>query len=226
MQLLISLDKKEGKRSYSEVSQVNKGKFAFARIEGDTVYPLHDKIKCRDFLNDTLVWCEENRTGNIYGYTFHGDYDQDNTTLHLTKHDVFAKQVHLLNEIEAELGIEPTKIIEVVDGSHVSVGDKFWQLTTLHSSWYTQAIRELNYKKESRDKIDEHLVADLGAKFWKIPFALKQLVLSIKRNSPTPDDYTMHDNNGYHTCFANKYIRPTTTYGKQLETIAPELFQG
>jgi hypothetical protein len=225
MMLNISLDKKDERYSMAEVGQVNPSKFAFALVEGDTVYPLHDAIKCRDFLNDTLVWLEEGFTRPIYGYKYKGPIDTEHTTFHLTFCDQVLKNFKLLNEFEESLGLERTAFYDVEDGSIVSRGDKWWMSSTLHLSWYTQCLRHCNYSLLTlQDSSSEHLINNLKGKYWKIPAALRKLALTIKRNAPSTDS-SMHDLNGFYTLMTSGVaIRKQLTYGPQLEAIAPELF--
>ena len=226
MQLKLSFAREEKPSGrYAEIPQPNSSHFAFARIEGDTVYPLHTRIKCRDFLNDTLVWGEEGFTYPIYGYEFHGDYDKDKTVFHLTEAPLIAKNIGLFNEMEKELGLTPTEIIPCEEGV-VSVGDAWWMSTTVHFSWYTQTLRHLNYKlKKLEDKCQENCINGVGEKFWFLPHALRKLSkLTIKRNAP--DKGSMHDLNGFYTLLTNRYVRDKLTYGKQIQALAPELFLG
>lgn len=221
--LNISLDKMDEKYHLSEVGQVNPSKFQFAMVEGDTVFPLHDPIKCRDFLNDTLVWLEEGFIRPIYGFKYKGPIDTEKTTFRLTRCDKVPSNIEKLNAFEVELGLEPTQLIEVKGGSLVSQGDKWWMSTTLHLSWYTQALRHINYPLTILEAVSgESLIQSLDGKFWQIPAALRKLTLTIKRNAPNIDE--MHDLNGFHTMMTASQIRNKLTYGPQLMAKSPELF--
>ena len=230
---MLTIDKSKkwkDKQGYCEVGQVNKSKFTFALVEADKVFPLHQEIKCRDFLNDTLAWRDEKITdeSSIYGYDYKGPVDTANTTLLLTYCPLVAGNMPLFNEFEKELGITPTEVIPVDDhmvGSTIVVkGSPWWMKTTVHMAWYTQALRHLNYKlTKLTDKSQEHLINDVHDKYWQLPFGLKKLTkFTIVRNAPTLGH--MHDHNGFHTLLALPYIREKLTYGKQMMEVAPELF--
>lgn len=174
---MLTIDKskkwKDG-QSYAEVGQPNKSKFTLSVVEGDKVYPLHQEIKCRDFLNDTLVWTDEKAKGSIWSYDFSGHkngvplFDKERTTLMLTYCPLVAGNMALLNDLEKDLGVTPTEIIPVEgDGSTlVTRGDPWWMTTTVHMAWYTQALRHLNYKLEKlTDKSSEHLINDTHDRF-------------------------------------------------------------
>jgi hypothetical protein len=232
---MLTIDKskkwKDG-QSYAEVGQPNKSKFTLSVVEGDKVFPLHQEIKCRDFLNDTLAWTDEKAKGNIWSYDFSGHVDgvpiidQKNTTLLLTYCPLVKGNMALLNALETELGVTPTEVIDTTagDSTIVTRGDKWWMTTTVHMAWYTQALRHLNYKLGVlTDKSDEHLINDTHDKYWKLPFGLKKLKdITIVRNAPSLQG--MHDFNGFHTLLTIKQIREKLTYGKQMMAVAPELF--
>jgi len=228
---MLKIDKSKkwkDKQGYCEVGQVNKSKFTFALVEADKVFPLHQEIKCRDFLNDTLAWRDEKITdeSSIYGYDYKGPVDTANTTLLLTYCPLVAGNMPLLNAFEKELGVTPTEVIPVDgDGSTlVTKGSPWWMKTTVHMAWYTQALRHLNYKlTKLTDKSQEYLINDTHDSYWKLPFGLKKLTeFTIVRNAPTLNG--MHDHNGFHTLLTNEYIRDKLTYGPQIMKVAPELF--
>lgn len=216
-------------QTYNEVGQANKSKFSFALVENDKVFPLHEEIKCRDFLNDTLVWRDEKIKGNesIYRYDYKGEIDTANTTLILTYCPLVEGNMGFLNDFEKELGIPPTEVIPVAgDGSTlVTRGSKWWMKTTIHLSWYTQTLRHLNYTlTKLTDESKEYLINDVHDRYWKLPFGLKKLkTFSIKRNAPTLCG--MHDLNGFHTLLTIPQIRKQLTYGEQMTKVAPELFK-
>ncbi len=230
--LIIDKSKKwKDKQTFAEVGQVNKSKFSFALVDDTKVYPLHQEIKCRDFLNDTLVWIDERSklkgTESIYSYDYKGDVDKERTTLLLTYCPLVKGNMGLLNDFEKDLGITPTEVLDTQEGASTVVtrGDPWWQTTTVHLAWYTQALRHLNYKlTKLTDKCQEHLINDTHERYWKLPFGLKKLKdITIVRNAPELSG--MHDFNGFHTLLTLPYIRDQLTYGKQMTQVAPELFK-
>jgi hypothetical protein len=216
MQTPLKLDLsqiKDPDARYAEVGQARPCTYSFAFVKGGVVFPQHLQVKCRDFLNDTLVWDEEKSTGRIWGYTFAGPYDKENTTLYMESAEFLPQHLPLLNEYEKKLGISLTTA-QKCDKGLLIVGDKWWQSTTIHLSWYTQVLRHLTYPKLNalEDKSQESMMTHPA--YWGLPFKLKGLKLTIKRNAPSFS--SMHDNNGFYTQITRgKLIN--TTYSRQLE---------
>ena len=203
------------KESYAEIGQARPCTFAFAFVRDNVVFPQHQLVKCRDFLNDTLVWDEEKTKGRIWGYTFAGPYEKNKTSLYMEDAAAMPKNLHLLNAFEDELGVSHTKVFDCGDKGHLIEGDSFWQLTTIHLSWYTQVLRWLTYPDLAgrSDTRSEVMMNTKG--FWDLPKQLKNYKITIKRNAPAISG--MHDHNGFYTFLTNKYIRSKLTYGQQFK---------
>ena len=217
MQLRVDFSQvSDPKARYAEVGQTRPCTFSFAFLREDVVYPQHKQIKCRDFLNDTLVWDDENFKGSIWGYTFSGPYDKENTTLYMENSGFLPGNLHLLNDFERDLGVSLTKL-EICDtNGHLVIGSHFWQLTTLHLSWYTQVLRHLTYPNlhSLEEQTNEMMVRTKG--FWELPSLLMGLNLTLKRNAPSQSG--MHDNNGFFTELTRGSLIKTI-YNEQLEKL-------
>ena len=233
---------KQHRTSYPlvQVGQRRPCTFTFALIENDQVYPLHDYILCRDYINDVIVWWQENNFQyHIYGFDYHGPIMTDMTVFCMGDAEHLSKHIHHLNAIESKLGITPTRVYPTDDNTViVVVGDSFWMDTTLHLSWYTQTLRALSYKNvTSLDKSEEpcikwfdHFVEKKQIPdgyafsrflpFSELPMLFQKLKVGLKRNSESSEGGSMHNMNGFYTQFTASYY--DFTYKNQLKALLQE----
>lgn len=217
---------------YSEVSQSRPCKFAYARKKKDgTVEVLHTPVKCRDFLNDTLVWkAKEYPKTSVYGYNFCGKIDTKSTTLYLVDTDnqsPLKENIAFVNKLEEEIGLPPTKVTTNDNKEFLIQADKWWMTTTVHLSFFTYLLRQLTTPgivsswKDFKHDVEFSSISD---KLTTLHRALTKL--NITHVSGTKNEYllshdmeTIHDYNGFRSQLK---MSKFTEYGQQLnELIAP-----
>ena len=202
----IELLTPEGWNRLSEINQEHLNYFAYARKKDNVIQQLHPWIKCRDYLLDGMFWA---RDPSLYRCPVYGDCRINNVNLDevelLFKCEKgrIEKQIHILNEVEKELGISPTEVTRVEDCFYIT-GDKWWMKTTIHLSTYSLILRTLSYVECSSWKDLENKIQAgfslLRGKLRKILFALKDSgydeMLPFKEKT---DPETMHNTAGVAT---------------------------
>lgn len=140
--------------SYNEEPQPCDTQFAFVQKQGDEVQVLHTPVKCRDFLLDTLVWrATEAPCQGVYGWDY--NYYCDELAIFNTK---FEQNIAQVNEVEAILGINPTKLIETdVKGNFYLEHDPVWRKNTVMLSFYTLILRAFLTRNQSKDNVMQSL---------------------------------------------------------------------
>ena len=219
---------------YAEVGQVRPCLFSFAVVDPKkegVVLQQHSWIKCRDFLNDTLVWKAQMKdlgkvldNGRYYGYDFKGDIDENNTRFVMTNIGGLVDNVPLLNKIETEAGYEPTKVsLDETGKIAMTVGDKRWMDNTVASSFYTYLLRMFTYGKMSKVeelfKTNDPWINNNPVKpiFLKMPKAIKALP---KKNVRGSTNNSMHDFNGFMTALQSPQYN---IYGEDLKNALSKL---
>lgn len=211
-------------KHYSEVAQRRPCTFAFALVEDFYVKVQHFPVKCRDFLNDTLCWkAGEAPHGSIYKYDFNGDIETRMTCLVIYDFGNIKNNIKALNNVEVELGLEPTVVTELDPPNAVLItGDKFWMKTTVHFSYYTTVLRGLTYKQEitSLEEIPYECWMEDEHKFIpKLPKILFDMpvtkVMGCKEIDEDDLEGTMHEHNGWKTA-CTYYTSSFNLYGEYI----------
>lgn len=198
---------------------------AYAKIDGDTAKVLCQFTACKDYLTDSLVYSEEGIEGSPY-WTFQGPIETEHTVLAFVVFAHFRHNIKLFQAWEKRLGITPLEVLDT-DHPHIVIikADKWWMSTTIHLSLLMSWLRNLNSNKVTklRDGKGDQYIYSIIREAMILPRALKKLVVTIKRNSPTQG--AMHGWNGHYTQikfgFQEKY---NLTYSEQLKKICPRLF--
>jgi hypothetical protein len=140
MQTSFKIERNFKPQSYGEISQTHLIFFSYATLNNGVVYPGHSKIKCRDFLLDTLIWrAKEAIPSTVYGYTFNGNFDNG---VFLLENVPNAKNLHRLQELEALAGMQVSELYPTNENNaYVIVGDVKWFSTTVLLSLWTMLIR-------------------------------------------------------------------------------------
>jgi hypothetical protein len=141
---------------FSEIYQDSDLKFSSVSISNRVVTQLHDFVKCRDFLNDTLAASRQKKKSKlIYGFTFDGS----DTPINLKRTELVLKgsdftllksQLYLLNELERSLGARPTVLrnLKGQKDKYLLLASPFWLRALPVYSFYTHILRCLyQYKK-------------------------------------------------------------------------------
>jgi len=149
----------------SEIYQDVDAHFAFCKEKEvdnrNRIVQQHPWVKCRDFLNDALVYSvERTYSPEIYGF----EYDGRNNPINLDNIEMLIRigndsmksrslrqAIKVLNKFEKENGFIPTVMKQVArdmyDGKtykyfHVK-GDKLWLTNTIYLSLFTHFIRSV-----------------------------------------------------------------------------------
>lgn len=202
---------------YSEIGQNRPNFFAFATVDGDTVYQMHNWIKCRDFLNDTIVWSanKDKSNSSIYGYSYKGPIEEETTF-------VLKDSTELLDNIKLLNSMLPPEIkkskVKNIDGQHILIiGDPFWQKNTVNLSWYTYLIRMFTYKLSCVEDVFQ--TSDPWIKNNPIKpafFKMNKALLKLKGPVRGAQTSNMHDSNGFFTALSHPELG-VNVYGKQLK---------
>lgn len=187
---------------FAEEEQEIPVRFAFAKIKGDTVFPLHYPVLCRDFLLDTLIWVDNpNKFKNpIYGYGFTGPISQTPTLLlKRVKHKAGLKQLHKIEEL---FSAEPSKLLPTEKKSiQVIVGDKKWQKNTMLLSFWTFCHRYL--LGTSKYPLNGTIPETKNLHFMKKPptfLEVAKFLASLPEDVPVQTsklNYPLHGPNGF-----------------------------
>lgn len=188
----------------NQISQRYPSLFSFARKSGNLVTSLHPGVLCRDYLLDQLAWMREVvYEDKIYGF---GEVPQVNPTFpeffisNCVKH--LPDNLEWLNTIETKLGISLTTI-EPVNGGFYVRGDPWWYKTTLHLSWYTQALRQMGAVKINGPMKDsaDGTFSRMGPVLDVFPFILKETGYDVMIQPKSTDKQTLHDGSGMYQIF-------------------------
>jgi hypothetical protein len=225
--------------SYAEVTQYVNNEIAFLLKDGDKVVCPHKPVKCRDFLNDTLVWHKKQQKGTIYGYSYPGPIDEDKTRLMVTtpaypsehlRMENYEEFFHWLNGVEIELGVTPSVLtkLDTPKLSYMVEGDPVWQSSTVHLSFYTSLIRYLGTKLKTsppksldqfildapKDSVNTRIAQYGVVRLGKAILSLKITEVSNSRTAPT----SMHNINGFVSA-TTPALAASCVYGQELQTL-------
>lgn len=210
---------------YSEDFQTIKCRFAFAvKLKDGNYKAQHQFVRCRDFLNDTLVWkAKEAPEKTIYGYNFRGRIETTVSCLAMVRHGKLKERIGELNAIERKLGLRETEVIDVDfekpervdDGPAVIViGDKWWQKTTVQYSWWTLMLRQLCSELSLLDA-GLNMLPNLRKPITAIPAAMKEApFVSVSGTKPEVRG-NMHTYNGFMSQLGH-WSKQFCTYGDYL----------
>ena len=136
-------------QSFSEIGQKAPLRWALCYKDGDTFQGQHGWWKCKDFLNDVVVYLQTGKEFGIYGFNNVAKINEEGGYLALKHVPVFFEDnLLLLNEQLLSMGLEP---IECFAGEgevdKVVLVPTFYWTNTFFISMITSLIRSCVYKK-------------------------------------------------------------------------------
>jgi hypothetical protein len=133
--------------SYSEVSQIAPLRWALTYREGDTFAGQHAWWKCKDFLNDVVIYLQTGKEFSIYGFQNKAKLNDDGGYVALKNvPDFFEHNLALLNEGLIERGFTPIDYLHEGDSHVVLIPTEYWT-NTFFISAITSLIRSCVYAK-------------------------------------------------------------------------------
>ena len=139
------------KQSFLEVGQKALLRWALCYKNGDVFEGQHGWWKCKDFLNDVVVYLRTGKEFGIYGFNNKAQINEEGGYLALKNVPAFFEDnLLLLNEQLLSMGLEP---IECFAGAgeveKVVLVPSFYWTNTFFISMITSLIRSCVYKKAS-----------------------------------------------------------------------------
>jgi len=143
-----------------QVDQYISNKYSFVtKLNSETVSIAHPYVKCRDFLNDVLIFSNyiKKDIDRVYGFTFNIDSNFINWAdpqllikYEKKEHlDLFIKNINYLHYFETFYELSYTKVEETNSKKTILVSfSPFWVSNTLSLSLYTFILRCLSYPLE------------------------------------------------------------------------------
>ena len=136
-------------QSFSEVGQKAPLRWALCYKDGDSFEGQHGWWKCKDFLNDTVVYLRTGQEFEIYGYENKAKINDEGGYLALKNVPAFFEDnLIMLNEQLLSVGLEP---IECFNGEgeveKVVLVPSFYWSNTFFISFITSLIRSCVYAK-------------------------------------------------------------------------------
>lgn len=190
----------------NQISQMYPSLFSFAKKEGNVITSLHPGVLCRDYLLDQLAWMNgAPYTRKIYGFGKVPGVNPTFPEFYITNRvEHLEENLGWLNTIEGKLGISPTSIEKIGLGYYVC-GDPWWYKTTLHLSWYTQALRQMGARKITgpMKETADGTFSRMGAVLDAFPFILKDTNYDVMIQPKDSDPQTVHDTSGMYTMCSN-----------------------
>lgn len=190
----------------AQIGQKYKNYFSFARKKGHVVHALHPGVLCRDYLIDQLLWMREDIpfTVKVYGFVKIEEANPKYPELYFSGATGFLEtNLPGLHEIETKLNISLTEIDKVGEGYYIKA-DPWWYTSTLHWSWYTQALRQMGAVKinwEAMDQSADGAFSRMGKLLGNFPFVLKEANWSGV-GPKTREPFLLHDQSGMLTVWS------------------------
>lgn len=138
-------------------------RFAYADVEGETVYKRTPWVKCREFLTDCLYWtvAGDSTYDEIYGFHNPGRINLEYVSLLMTRVSNPDNLLGMINEMERHFNVPTLTTISPVETTQTKVylilADKWWFSTTALLSYYTFILRAIDgTKKTSWQELDKH----------------------------------------------------------------------
>ena len=189
-----------------QIGQKYPSTFSFAKKEGDVVTALHPGVLCRDYLLDQLLWMKGAVKFDkpVYGFVQVPEVNPDYPEFFISERvEHLEKNLDGLHDIEKSLGLSLTEILPVEKGYYVK-GDPWWFKTTLHLSWYTQALRQMGAVKidwTDMAKSADETFKSMGRVLNQFPYILAETGYDILRSVKTDLPISIHDGSGMYTLF-------------------------
>lgn len=194
-------------QSFAEVPQTAPLRWALGYINGDVFEGQHGWWKCKDFLNDVVIYLKTGKNFDMYGFNNKAKLNEEGGYLALKNvPDFFGDNLTLLNKHLLNKGFAPIDYVDVddkvVDG-YILIPSMYWENTFLISV-ITSYIRACVYSKCSSweecvknestltgfySKVEEQLTLD------NLPILNKTLYLNYQYNGTMPinDTYAVHN---------------------------------
>ncbi len=212
MPLQFKASTPEGWGKLTQVGQKYPSLFSFARREGDVVTSLHPGVLCRDYLMDQLLWMKGATpfTTPVYGFIQIPGANSMYPEFYMEESVKFLEEnLPGLNDLEKSLGIGLTKISLVGKGYYVE-GDPWWYKTTLHLSWYTQALRQMGAVKINWADMAANadpVFCQMKSLLTRFPHILAETGYDILRSVKSSAVFAIHDGSGMLTLhnYANSF---------------------
>lgn len=197
-------------QSLAEVDQTHDIKFAHVRHLDNEYQILHNPAKCREFLNDyaNFLWRDQNGLDRytVYGYTVKKESDQKNQLMWwkmvgklLTN---FKANLHILHQLEEELGTTKTEIVHTDDNGIIIKYDPFWEKVTFLFTYHTLILKlcAIMPKQKNLDAMMEYGISEkfascneksiLNIMYNQYKTNLNKKLKSLKYDHPTGNKHT------------------------------------
>lgn len=192
---------------YTEIGQQRPNLFSWVKLKKTPEYVevivKNHPVKCRDYLNDTIVWRDKKvrKPQAVYGYDYAGPIETKATVFALWDSNELLKNIDLLNSLMPE-GIAPVKVSKVDDEVILVEGDKFFLKNTVNLSWYTYLLRLFTHSNINKvEDIEEHFMIPSHKNIYK-----KMIPALMKLEGPVCGSFyenMMHNYNGFYTALTS-----------------------
>lgn len=146
---------------YSEVSQVNPLRWRLCLRDGDKLIPQSNWWKCKDFLNDVVIYLRTGHVFSVYSFNNEQKINEEGGYMALKNvHESFEKNLPVLNGYLLSKGFPGLSLVPCKatdETTHVVlIPTVYWQ-NTFYISYITALIRSCCFKEESTiEKLVEH----------------------------------------------------------------------
>lgn len=141
------------KKHYDEMSQEYPLKFAWVKQEKDTYLAQHWWVKCRDFLQDAVLFSKLNEDLSIYKFSIDEDFVETNLlalNFPKKKHvDYLITNLIYLNSLEDLNNIPHTELVYLnkSDKTMIIKLSDYWKSSPILLSFYTFYLKILSYSE-------------------------------------------------------------------------------
>jgi hypothetical protein len=133
--------------NYSEIDQKAPLRWALTYRDGDTFTGQHGWWKCKDFLNDVVVYLQTGKEFEIYGFKNKAKLNDDGGYMALKNVPAFFEHnLALLNEFLIERGFPPLDYLREGDSHILLIPTEYWT-NTFFISVITSLIRACVYQQ-------------------------------------------------------------------------------
>ncbi len=140
-------------QGFSEIDQKAPLRWALTYRDGDVFAGQHGWWKCKDFLNDVVIYLQTGMEFGIYGFNNKAKLNEDGGYVALKNvPEFFEHNLALLNEWLIERGFTPIDYMHEGDSHVILIPTEYWQ-NTFYISAITSLIRSCVYAKH--DTFDE-----------------------------------------------------------------------
>jgi hypothetical protein len=209
------------KKQYDEMSQEYPVKFAWVRQEKDTYVAQHWWVKCRDFLQDALLFSKLKEDLSIYKFKIDDDFVETNLLalkFPKTKHiDYLITNLVFLNSVEDLNNISHTELVYInkLEKTIVIKLSDYWKNSPTLLSFYTFYLKILSY---TEDASFNNVPATEASYILTTEYILPKFMANLKNltfpsildtwESCKKDMQAFHDRTGFVSVLRNRSVHP------------------